>query len=103
MEEAGFRRATLWLHQYSERQGFVHGLSGEKFPPVPEGLDPLSYCTGWFLSAREQKMPIFCTCCQSQMGHGVAHSYYDLITMRPYELICDECEPLMEAEKKKGL
>jgi hypothetical protein len=100
MEEAGFRRATLWLHQNSEQHGFERGLRGESFSPVPEGLDQLSYCTGWILGAGEQQMPIFCTCCQNQLGHGVARDYYDLFTMRPYELSCDECVPLIEAEKK---
>jgi len=103
MEEAGYRRATLWLHNYSEQQGFERGLCGEKFLPVPEGLDQLSYCTGWFQGAGEQQMPIFCTCCQNQIGHGIARDHYDLITMRPYELICAECEPLIDAEKRKGL
>lgn len=100
MEQAGFRRATLWLHQNSEQQGYERGHRGESLLPVPEGLDQLSYCTGWLVGAGEQQMPIFCTCCQNQLGQGAARDYYDLFTMRPYELICDECVPLIEAEKK---
>lgn len=103
MEEAGYRRTTLWLHKDSEQQGFERGLSGVKFLPVPEGLDELSYCAGWLHGAGEQQMPIFCTCCQNQIGQGIARDHYDLITMRPYELICDECGPLIEAEKRRGL
>ncbi|MBN3967545.1 hypothetical protein IMW75_19995 [Pseudomonas gregormendelii] len=99
MEELGFRRTTLWLHQESEHLGYKHGHEGGKLLPVPVGLNAVSFCNGWFRGAGDQEMPIFCTCCQNQMGHGSARDYYDLFTLRPYELICEECEKLIEAEK----
>jgi hypothetical protein len=32
-------------------------------------------------------------------GGGGARNYYDLFTMRPYELICDKYAPLIETKK----
>ncbi|MCO6058499.1 hypothetical protein NG726_17720 [Pseudomonas sp. MOB-449] len=68
--------------------------------PMPEGVDQFSYSAGWFQGAGDRQMPVFCTCCQNQLGHGAARDFYELITMRPYELICDECVPLMEEHKR---
>jgi hypothetical protein len=101
MEDSGYRRVTLWLHQDSEQKGYERGLNDGKFLPVPDGFDTLSYCTGWLRGAGERQLPTFCTCCQNQMSHGAARDYYDLFTMRPFELICDECEELIKIEKKE--
>ena len=101
MEETGYRRVTLWLHQDSEQKGYERGLAGEKLLPAPAGLDQLSYCTGWLRGAGDQQQPTFCTCCQNQVGHGATRDYYELLTMFPFELICDECEELIKAEKKE--
>ncbi|MDH4555594.1 hypothetical protein E8F11_10460 [Pseudomonas sp. BN417] len=102
-EAEGYRRKTLWLHQDSEQQGFKCGQAGGAMLPVPEGLDQLSYCAGWFRGAGEREMPVFCSSCREQLGTGAARDYYDLLTGQPYELICDECEALIAGEKNERL
>lgn len=102
-EQDGFRRKTLWLHQDSEQQGYECGQAGGAFLPVPDGLDPLSYCAGWFRGAGEREVPVFCSSCREQLGIWPAREYYDLLTGQPLEVICEECEALNAAEKKGRL
>lgn len=99
MEDGGFRRVTLWLHQDSEQVGYERGLGGDAFLPIPDDLDQMSYVTGWLRGAGERQVPIFCSCCANQMGHGAARGNYNLLTMLPTS-ICNDCVPLIEAEKK---
>ncbi|MCY1423192.1 hypothetical protein D9M71_388990 [compost metagenome] len=99
-EEAGYRRRTLWLHQDSEQRGYEHGFKGGALLPMPEHVDQFSYSAGWFQGAGDRQVPVFCTSCQEQLGRGTARDYYELTNMRPYELICDECVPLIEAHER---
>jgi hypothetical protein len=93
MMEAGYRRTAVWRHSESEEIGYLHGSAGGKVTEPPAALvDELGYVHGWLRGAGEQNQPIFCTRCQDHLGEGRAADYYELLSGRPYELLCTECE-----------
>jgi hypothetical protein len=96
MTDAGYRRTAVWRHTESEHIGYLHGAAGGKVsePPAPL-VDEVGYVHGWLRGAGEQTQPIFCTCCQDHLGEGLAADYYELVSGRPYELLCTECEQLV--------
>ena len=93
MEESGYRKVSVWVHQDSESIGYEAGFSGGAFLPVPgEVIDHLSYCSGWLRGAGDRVCVVTCTACGVVIGEGLARDYLDLLSGAPFDVVCDECE-----------
>lgn len=46
-EAQGYRRATVWMHEASWKAGFEAGMAGNPPMPVPDGIDGLSWFSGY--------------------------------------------------------
>lgn len=103
MTAAGYRRTAVWRHTESEQIGYEHGAAGGKLtePPVPL-VDEVGYLHGWMKGAGRLTQPVFCTFCQDHLGEGPAAEYYELLSGRPYELLCTECEQQLAGDTLKG-
>jgi len=99
MIDAGYRRTAVWRHTESEQIGYEHGAAGGKVtePPAPL-FDEIGYLHGWMKGAGQVVQPVFCTFCQDHLGEGPAAEYYELLSGRPYELLCTECEQRMASD-----
>ena len=93
MTDAGYRRTAVWRHRESEQMGYEHGAAGGKLsePPAPV-VDEIGYLHGWMRGAGGVIQPTFCTFCQDRIGEGPAVEFYELLSGRPYELLCTGCQ-----------
>jgi len=46
-QTAGKRQRMVWIHDTSWQAGFAAGEAGTPSSPVPQGIDSLSWFSGW--------------------------------------------------------
>ena len=50
---SGPKHQVVWIHDESWKAGFKAGEAGTPSSPVPEGIDGLSWFSGWIARARQ--------------------------------------------------